>query len=414
MKISGILHSRRTPGGELAVSDDSSEGTLAAESRSDEYGVLQTMIDQIDYCSVANNDIVELCHIERHDIIYIRPVEEDPQFVALLKNINKHAASCDTMDMDSLNVGQIVLIHYEGDYCRGFIESETDAEVKVRLMDYGNAVLVEKIRVDESIRFTFDEMTMMNRMAHAVMLDLPETLQQEESAVFDILKKSLHNRFYIKSKGVIAPYSTVDLVNISNANSLTNCCLRVMQKRWVIADIGTKRISERQNIGLCVIDNENLSKGLIVCVLSQDVQQFAAQTMEITKFGQEIAKARAPYMPTKLELCIVFCPDDDGTEMWYRAQFQIHLSEERAQVALIDFGITVNVLTSNIRKFDQQFAYDSPIILCKIRANIDIDLLDDVNFGNFSTIDVNKLKPMGKFYEIYLPEQYFVNEQEFL
>lgn len=88
------------------------------------YKAMKSIYERDVHCSVANNDIVKLCHIERHDIIYIRPVEEDAQFVALVKSINKHV-SCDTMD--SLNVGQIILIHYEGDDCCGFIESETDA-----------------------------------------------------------------------------------------------------------------------------------------------------------------------------------------------------------------------------------------------------------------------------------------------
>lgn len=92
--------------------------------------------------------------------------------------------------------------------------------------------------------------------------------------------------------------------------------------------------------------------------------------MTIARYGREIAKAAPSHMPNKLELCLVLYPDDDGTEMCYRTQFQIELIDGRAQVGLIDYGVTATVEISNIREFHEQFSFGCFTFLGKIRANI--------------------------------------------
>lgn len=255
-----------------------------------------------------------------------------------------------------------------------------------------------------------------DRMAVPIKLNLPTNLSKdEEVAIADALNKWCHNRFQVQSgaNSVIRPYSMVDLLRIDNRSSLTHKCLNMIQKRWKIDDIEEKRIGKSENVDLFIVDNENLDKGFVCCVLVKDIDEFMAKMLQISNYGKTLANIE-PYQPEKFEMCIALQFDDDGTEVWYRAQFQQNLQDGRAQVGLIDFGVSSIVQTVNIRKFEDQFGFGCLNFMCKIRCeNNSLDLLDQSQFQNFNTITALRVEPVGKAFELHFDQNYFFEDDNF-
>lgn len=224
------------------------------------------------------------------------------------------------------------------------------------------------------------------------------------------MNKCVNNRFQIQSNSLIQPYSIVDLLHIDNERSLTHQCINTIEKRWYIEDIEPKKIGARENADILIIDNENLSKEFVCCLLLEDVPQFVTEMQQLLNFGKSVAKAE-PYVPEKFQMCIVFHPDADGTEVWYRAQFQVQLANDRAQVGLIDFEISIVVEMCNIRKFSEQFAFGRKSFVGKIRSeDISMDLLNRDLFQSFNTITAQRLRPIGTLYELHFDQNYFIDD----
>lgn len=106
----------------------------------------------------------------------------------------------------------------------------------------------------------------------------------------------------------------VDLVHFRTGKSLTVQCI---PKKYTIDCIGSKKVKKSYNIDLTIVDNTHLRKGVISCILSDDLQTFVNQSMSIKNFGETLTNTE-PYKPDHLEICLVFLPDEDGTKMWYR------------------------------------------------------------------------------------------------
>lgn len=252
------------------------------------------------------------------------------------------------------------------------------------------------------------------RMAVPVCLKLPQNLsKEEETAVMQVLNKWCHNRFEMKSKSKIQPFSTVDLLHVVNKHSLTNLCINTIQKRWKIEDIGVKLISKRENVDMRVIENENLQNGFISCVLMEDMELFKEKMTELSNYGQTITNSE-PYEPEKFELCLALHVDNDEIEVWYRAQFQQKLANDRAQIGLIDFAVSINVEMRNIRKFADKFTFGRISFDAKIRCeNNSLDLLDRDQIRHFDVITAEHLKPIGQSYELQLDQSYFFEDENF-
>lgn len=261
------------------------------------------------------------------------------------------------------------------------------------------------------------------RLAVPVKLDLPGNLSKdEESAVIGVLNKWRHNRFYIKSDQnkieMIRPYSIVDLLRIDDLCSLTRLCGMTTEKRWKIDEIPEKNIGMRENFSMRIVDNENLSKGFVCCVLLEDMVKFVERMQQVSDYGKALANIE-PYQPEKFEICFALQFDDDGTEVWYRAQFQQELSDGRAQVGLIDFGVSTIIKMSNIRKFAEQFSFERVNFIGKIRCtNNSLDLLDLDQFNNFNIVTATLLEPFAHSFELHFDDTYFIedenNEEEML
>lgn len=391
--------------------EDDSTDTISVISAGD-LAIHKPNIKQISYCVMETNDIVELSFVQNHRNLFVRPVKYDEQFVNMMTTINRTITHQELSPTVKLKTDDVVLVRYSDDFCRGVIVDSASDTIQIQLLDFGQVITAKPIDIRFSSDFTKAGMT---RFCIPVKLNVPEILSEDDkSAVIAQVKKFCHNRFQISSPcRRIEPNSVVDLLFLSNNESITDKCLLVIKKKFYISDIQQKNI-DGDNIALLIVENQNLHCGLISCVLKEDEQQFANRFTELTRFGRANSKQNEPYLPLHLELCIVLYPDPDGTECWYRAQYQQTFANNRAQVGLIDFGITVIVEASTVRVFEEQFAYNCLTIICKLRSQVDMELLDDVQFANFNTIDVQQVKPMGKFHDIFLSEQFFVVEDDYI
>lgn len=255
-------------------------------------------------------------------------------------------------------------------------------------------------------------------MAMPITLELPHNISEEEkSAVVICLKKSVNNRFKIVSKfHQIVPNSVVDLISIVDGTSLATDCQKQIAKRFRIDDIDCKKIIKSQNIDLTVIDNEYLSKGICCFVQTNDLQTFANRSVELTEYGKTLKSVNA-YEPDRLEMCLVLYPDNDGTHVWYRAQFQQRLANGQARVGLIDYGVSAVIYMANVRMFDQRFAYERISFSATIKSidGISIELLNTGLLDNFSRIQAEWLKILNSnCFEIGLSELYFFMENDMI
>lgn len=156
-------------------------------------------------------------------------------------------------------------------------------------------------------------------------LDHPKLSPEEKSTVESKIEKMLHRRFTVKSINAIVPNAIVDLSTLKG----------IILKRFKIEDIPSAKVLKRRNVDLTIIDNTHLKQGFVPCVLKEQLQHFANQTKIVCQYGEKMASEQ-PYDPEKNELCVVHLPDDDGTQLYYRAQFQQKLVNGNVQVGPID------------------------------------------------------------------------------
>lgn len=360
------------------------------------------------FAAVKNGDFVELSHVDENHTVHIRSVTHDKQYAHLLQQINKTKTS-HVYTLFRLNIGDTVLGKLCGDYSRASVTNEHP--LRVQFIDIG----LEKDMLVTDLRYIRPEEFKVNRMVTPVRLNLPHNMTKEEkSAVLKVLKKWEHTRFKIESFEEIAPDATVNLLSIRNGESLTNQCKNVIDKRWTVDDIGYKQIVPRENVDLHIVDNQHLSTGFICCVLADDMISFSERCTKVADFGSTQI-AHVPYEPDKLEMCIVMSPDEDGTEFWYRAQFHQILTNERAQVGLIDFGCSAVVSMQNIRKFNESLLHERVSFIGKIRReNTSLELLNRGLFQNFFQVTATRLQPVNDKFEFHFDEHYFFEDDDFI
>lgn len=303
------------------------------------------------------------------------------------------------------------MVKYSGDYTRAEIKNVEDDVVSVDLVDFGGET---KVPIS-NVRHISPNMLSYERMVLPVKLDLPEKLSVTEiSAVNDYIKKFKHNRFKIVAKSpYIGPNQIVDLIHIQSGGSMTAELMNgIIEKRYFMKDISRKRVNA-VNVGLFIIENRNLSKRYITCVLQEDRPTFLSRVRDLTSFGSMVMNAEA-YLPSKFELCLALVPDDDGTHMWYRCQYQQPLANNFAQIGLIDFGVSATVEMKNIRQWESRFGYECLALLCKLRnEEVSFDLLNQDLFGEYLEVDAVKIRPAADFHEVYISNTYFVMEDNF-
>lgn len=252
-------------------------------------------------------------------------------------------------------------------------------------------------------------------MAVPFKLSLPDGLtDSEKSAVNTILLKWRYNRFQVHadSNNTVTPLSTVDLINIQDQTSLLCKCLDVIEKRFYLNDIAKITAGEKVNVNLAVLEQIEVAKGFFCFIFTDDLNTFAERFATLERYGSCLAE-KEPHLPNPSELCLVLFPDDDGSPFWYRAEFQVDLENERAQVRLIDFFVTAVVPLCNIRKFEQQFAYEQLSFIGKIRAECSLELLNNQLLQRYSNVNATLLRPAGNGYEVFLDQNYFFDDGNF-
>lgn len=396
----------------MNVSDDEDSHTVVddsfSQSSDDDSAIFKQKIGNLRFAPIETGDIVELTCIGEQNQLYIRSTKNDNNYEKLLKITNamiskKHQPSF----LQPLKNDDVVLVKYGADYSRAVVlDSE---ELSVQLVDIGVAMNAKS----NEIFYMTSDFQCQDRMVTPVLLKLPKMSQEENAAVNNILNKWVHNRFTVQANGAIEPHLTVDLIHITNGQSLTHLCQSRISKVLKIDDIGSKKVDKSHDIDLTIIDNSHLRQGVISFVLSNDFQTFVEQSQLVTQFGESLANTE-PYKPEWLEICLVFLPDDDGTIMWYRAQFQQELVNGIAQVGLIDFNIPAEVKMSDIRKLNDDLGFERMSFFGKIRCeNNSLDLLDDNQFGVFDNVTSYLLEPVADSFGIYFDDSYFVEDENF-
>lgn len=378
----------------------------ASSDEDDSISNASTSTVKNDIDEVEDGEIVVITHVE--DTIFVRPVKFDQQFDKLMEKINSDADILRPVVMP-LQENENVLVKFCGDYTRAVIIDPT--KITVQLIDFG---LTKDVVDCAKFRSISPDLIYVRRMALPIRLKFPENLSEDEkSAVVTYLQKWKNNKFIAQTVSpFLGPISYVDLVHITSGRSLTNDCLNeCVRKRMTMEDIPKKRISG-SNVTLCIIDTENRPNFFISCVLIEDVTLFAKRFAELSEFGCTLIK-NEPYMPEKLELCFVM-HKDEGTPFWYRGQFHQLLTDDRVQVGLVDFGCSVVVPLSNIRKFDHNFAYECVSVVCKMRnQEIDMGLLDLNDIVNYNFIHATQIQPAGNFHEIFLSNEHFLQDENY-
>lgn len=142
--------------------------------------------------------------------------------------------------------------------------------------------------------------------------------------------------------------------------------------------------------------------------MESDFEQFLTNWNELKVYGDTVVNA-VPYLPDKLEICLALITEDDGTPNWYRVEFQQTLTENRAQVGLIDFGVSAVTLMSNLRKIPiNQFHHECVTIIGKIRNDAAcLSLLNTADFEISDRIDTFAIHSAGEGHEIHISERYF-------
>lgn len=343
--------------------------------------------------SVEKDDIVQLSHVDGATI-YIHSLKKDSSFSEMLSKINEQSSYPKATEIQE---GDVVLVEYSGDFTRAEVMKVDSLTVK--LIDFGKVIDVREVwEIPDSIM-------KYERMVVSLTLDLPDNLTIEEStAVQSYLQKLLHNRFRIVTKTTgdkITPQHVEDLINIRNGESTVNVLKGLIEKRFL-------HVSHKHVTGssFCIVENKNVGHGFISCIMRDDRPNFVSLCSKLNAFGDTILHSGA-YLPSKSEFCLVYIPDNDGTPMWYRCQYQQPLANDLCQVGLIDFGTSAIAKMADIRKMTQ-FDDECMTFTCKIRNdNISIDLLNQGLFGMFSEIETLKIRKHGQIYDIFIADSYF-------
>lgn len=162
---------------------------------------------------------------------------------------------------------------------------------------------------------------------------------------------ALRNQGYFVEFANCRPYGKSQAQRISLTNDATS--LHVSQINATSEASPLSQIIQRckfDDLKLRMVDVTNQEimimnsrNNIISCILSQDYKQFVQLNKDVQNQGQAQAK-KPPYEPLLKEICLALIND-----YWYRVEYQQELIDERAQVALIDYGSIEVVSKRNIR-----------------------------------------------------------------
>lgn len=110
-------------------------------------------------------------------------------------------------------------------------------------------------------------------------------------------------------------------------------------QRYKFDDLQLRMVNETDQEMIILNSGQNI----ISCIMSREYEQFLQLTKDVQDQGRSQEK-KPPYEPVLKEICLV-----PINGYWYRVEYQQELIENRAQVAMIDFGFAKVVNKTNIR-----------------------------------------------------------------
>lgn len=390
--IAAILNrSRRAPMLDM-ISDDDDTSVVGDDDRNEECS---------SYVDVMKGDFVQLLSWCKDDnTVFVRPAGQDKRFERLMTKINQQVGRLRKLTRPT--VAEHVIVEYCGDHCRGQITDHG-----IQLIDIGiNITSIKPNSTYASPPFC----RQYAKMAVPFYLALPNNMSETEKAAVDHrMVKMMNNIVNITSfTPRIMPYTCVDLMGIGHDLPLTSGCI---EKRLYGRDIQTKQVMIEDAL-VHIVDNKHLPHSFISCVLDDDFIMFGERFVALCEYG-ETCQNDPLYTADKSEICLVMIPDGN-IDIWYRAEHQALLAHDKAQVGLIDFGLSATVDVAYIRKLPiHEFQYECVTFTCKLRSDdCSLSLLDTDQMQNFNRIVSLKIRPAGNgLHEIYLPEQYFLFDE---
>lgn len=346
-----------------------------------------------EYADVVDGDIVELSFVcDTNPItIFVRATKHDGMFDKLMVQMNLERPK---KLSKPIMPGDAVLVNVYGDNSRGLLMND---ETSIQLLDIGRIFPINMEKVYKlSSRFKS-----FKRMAVPYTLATPVNMTDEEkSHLFLHLQKWIRNRFVIKLRTNLK----AELLYLSTGANITDS---IVEKRLYMVDLPKKRI-DAEDVTVVIVENQYISKGFISCVLENDFEQYAKSLAEMKVYGETVVSAM-PYTPDKLEICLALLAEDDGTTNRYRVEFQQQLSENRAQIGLIDFAVSAVTSMLNLRKIPLgKFSHECVTIVCKIRNDsVSLGLLNTAQFQISDRIDSFSIRSVANGHEIHISERYF-------
>lgn len=264
---------------------------------------------------------------------------------------------------------EIVLAPFEGQYYRALILSDNRDldQMSVAFIDFGNTDWVSR----KTLKNLPEDLIKYRRQPIRVFLkDVEKDVDEGESEKMKAYLKGLeYNEFKVKSKTpIVATKSMVELIDMKTDKIVNKSVAKLAKERYFETHI-EKKVLDAEGVTVLIIENRRLAKEAIVtCVLQSDGSSFSQQHEVIQTYGESI-KNDAAYSPRHLELCVVKILEEDEP-IWYRAQYQQQLVDGRAQVALIDYGVTENVLENDIRLFHKKLLFECLALTCSVKKGV--------------------------------------------
>lgn len=325
-------------------------------------------IDQIEVTTIKDGDVIEVTAVLNHHSLYIRSMDFNDEYVKLTQAVI-HASATALPITGIPEKNQIVLAPFEGAYYRALILSyDRDLDqMSVAFIDYGNTDWISR----KSLKNLSEDLLKHRRQPIRVFLkDVEKDVDDDEKANMKAYLKQLeYNEFKVKSKNpIIATKSTVELIDMKTDKIINKSVAKLAKERYFETQIQKKQLDVECETVLIIESRRFAKEAIVTCVLQSDGTKFSEQHEVIQEYGESI-KNDGAYSPRHLELCVVKILEEDDP-IWYRAQYQQQLVDGRAQVALIDYGITDNVLENDIRVFNKKLVFECLALTCSVKKGV--------------------------------------------
>ncbi|XP_031636231.1 uncharacterized protein LOC116349100 [Contarinia nasturtii] len=319
---------------------------------------------------IEDGSEVFINYVKSHQMVYVRSVAKDTEFSKMITEVGEASKNAPKLATYPVR-NDIVMAPYDGLYYRAIvikINKET-ASVHVGFIDFGNSVEV----LFNQLKELPNELQQHRRMTTAVVLkDIQNEFEPEEIDEMKLYLEGLcANETKLKIKGDNSFVHTKDLVELFDiiTNQSINDEIKKKgkrSKRYRLDDLECLVVNTKEESTLVNIGPERIHENLLTCIFKANIQEFMDEDSRIQEYGMTVKNAPA-YVPKVKELCLVLTKDD-GTDVWYRAQFQQELIDDKAQLYCIDYGRVLKTRINNIRAFPEILAHPVTSFIGRLKS----------------------------------------------